>query len=45
MEARSITIPPPIKLSMIIDTGAETSLINEQNMRTLGIPPKGRRGI
>ena len=40
-----MVVPPALRIPMIIDTGAETSLISEQHMRSLGIPPKGRREI
>lgn len=45
MDAKGVVIPPPLRIPVIIDTGAETSLISEQHMRTLGISPKGRKEI
>lgn len=45
LTAQGLEVPPTVKIPMIIDTGAETSLISEQHMRTLGIAPKGMREI
>jgi len=38
-------VPPPVRLPFIIDTGAETTLINDQHMRTLGILPRGQKQL
>lgn len=45
MVARGLTPNPDLRLSFIIDTGADTTMVNEQHMRTLGIGPRGTRDI
>lgn len=37
--------PPDVIVPMIIDTGADTTLVHDHYMRALGIPPRGRRRI
>lgn len=36
---RGISIPPPVSATFIIDTGADTTLVNDQIMRTLALTP------
>lgn len=36
---------PDLRLSFIIDTGADTTMVNDQHMRTLGLGPRGARDI
>lgn len=36
---RGIAIPPPVAATFIIDTGADTTLVNDQIMRTLALTP------
>jgi predicted aspartyl protease len=45
MVARGLVPPPKLKLSFIIDTGADTTMVNDQHMRSLGIPERGARDI
>lgn len=45
MVARGLEPNPDLPLSFIIDTGADTTMVNEQHMRTLGIAPRGTRDI
>lgn len=45
MLARGFEVNPDLRLSFIIDTGADTTMINEQHMRTLGIAPRGAKEI
>jgi len=45
MQARGFEVNPDLQLSFIIDTGADTTMINEQHMRTLGIGPRGAKEI
>jgi hypothetical protein len=34
-----LNVPPPIEATLIIDTGADTTMINDQHMRALGLEP------
>lgn len=43
--AHGLDVPPALRLSQILDTGAETTMLNEQHMRTLAIPVRGQRDI
>ena len=43
--AHGLDVPPALRLSLILDTGAETTLLAEQHMRTLAIPVRGQRDI
>jgi len=43
--ANGIDVPPAQRLSLILDTGAETTMVNEQFMRTLALPVRGQRDI
>lgn len=45
LSAHGIDAPPALRLSLILDTGAETTMLNEQHMRTLAIPVRGQRDI
>lgn len=45
MAAHSVEAPPRLKLSLIVDTGADTTMLNDQHMRTLVIPERGVRDI
>jgi hypothetical protein len=45
LQAKGLPVPPALPLPFIIDTGADTTMVNDQHMRTLGIPPRGRRDI
>jgi hypothetical protein len=45
LESKGLPVPPALRLPFIIDTGADTTMVNDQHMRTLGIPPRGRRDI
>lgn len=45
MEAQGVHVPPSLKLPFLIDTGADTTMVSEQTMRTLGIPERGARDI
>lgn len=45
LQSRSLAANPDLRLSFIIDTGADTTMVNEQHMRTLGIDPRGTRDI
>lgn len=45
MAARGLIPNPDLRLTFIIDTGADTTMVNEQHMRTLGIGPRGTRDI
>lgn len=45
MAARGQQPAPSIKLQFIIDTGADTSMVADQHMRSLGIAPRGARDI
>jgi len=45
MLARGIEPNPDLRLSFIIDTGADTTMLSEQHMRTLGISPRGTKEI
>lgn len=38
-------VPPATRLSLLIDTGADTTMVNEQTMRSLQIPPRGVRSV
>jgi hypothetical protein len=45
MVAKGLEPVPPIRLQFIIDTGADTSMVADQHMRSLGISPRGSRDI
>ena len=45
MIARGLQLPEPHRLSFLIDTGADTTMVSEQAMRLLGIPERGARRI
>ncbi len=45
MLASGLAPNPDLRLSFIIDTGADTTMVNEQHMRTLGLGPRGARAI
>lgn len=34
-----------MRLDFVIDTGADTSMVNDQHMRSLGVPPRGSRRV
>ena len=36
---RNIPVPPPVAATFIVDTGADTTLVNDQIMRTLALTP------
>jgi hypothetical protein len=36
---RGLAVPPPVSATFIIDTGADTTLVNDQIMRTLALTP------
>lgn len=40
-----LEVPPPVRLALLIDTGADTTMVSEQAMRTLQIPARGVRSI
>ncbi|MFG5408068.1 aspartyl protease family protein [Piscinibacter sakaiensis] len=39
------TPPHPLRLSFLLDTGATTTMVSEQHMRSLGIPPSGKTTV
>lgn len=41
MKSQGLEIPPPIPVSLLIDTGADTTTIAEIHMRSLGIRASG----
>jgi len=41
MRLRGLAVPPPIRIQLLIDTGADTTTIAEMHMRSFGIPPSG----
>ncbi len=43
--AHRLEVPPVLRLSLILDTGAETTMLDEQHLRTLAIPVRGQRDI
>jgi hypothetical protein len=45
LSAHGLDAPPALRLSLILDTGAETTMLNEQHLRTLAIPVRGQRDI
>jgi Aspartyl protease len=45
MRALGITPSPEMRLAFIIDTGADSTMVNEQHMRTLGIDARGTTQI
>lgn len=45
LAAHGLKAEPAIKLQFIIDTGADTSMVADQHMRTLGLAPRGSRDI
>jgi hypothetical protein len=45
MLARGTTPNPELRLLFLIDTGADSTMVNEQHMRTLGIDARGSRDI
>ncbi|MDR1305539.1 MAG: retropepsin-like domain-containing protein [Verrucomicrobiales bacterium] len=34
-------IPPPVSISLLIDTGASCTVVNEAALKPLGLPPRG----
>lgn len=42
---RSMTAPPAVAATLIIDTGADTTMINDQIARTLGLTPTGQTRV
>lgn len=45
LSVSGLPAPPRLALNFIIDTGADTSMIADQHMRSLGISPRGSRAI
>ena len=45
LKAQGLEVPPPTVVTFIVDTGADTTMIEEQYMRSLGIPSTGGRPI
>lgn len=45
LEAHGLAVPPRLPLNLILDTGAETTMVNEQHMRALAIQVRGQRDI
>jgi len=40
---KNVQVPPAVLATLLIDTGANTSMISEQLMRSLGIAVRGKR--
>lgn len=45
MQAKGLVPAPALKLQFIIDTGADTSMVADQHMRSLGVEARGSREI
>ena len=45
LSAKHLPVPSSIRVPFLIDTGADTTMVNEDLMRSLGIPATGARDI
>lgn len=45
MRAVGQSVPSPIRLPFLVDSGADTTMVNEDTMRSLAIPQRGARDI
>ena len=45
LKALGMSVPPALLLNLILDTGAETTMVDEQHMRTLALNVRGQRDI
>lgn len=45
LQRQRLDAPEPMRLHFLIDTGADTSMVAEQHMRSLGLPARGARAI
>ena len=45
MNRHGLGIPSAIRLPFLVDTGADTTMVNEDTMRSLAIPQRGARDI